>query len=165
MYKVGEHVVYGNSVCLLKEISKRDFGSEIFKKFYVLIPDNDKSTTINVPVEQDNCSIRNIICEKEAKKLIKNIPEIELVDITNERMADNDYKELISSGEQTDLIRIIKTTYLRNKARIDEGKKVSEKDNKYLEMAENMLYSELAVSLGMNYEKVKEHVIDKVSNI
>ena len=60
---------------------------------------------------------------------------------------------------------ILKTTYLRNDPRIKSNKKISEKDKTYFEKAEEYLYNELAISLGMSFEDTKKYIIHKVSEL
>lgn len=57
------------------------------------------------------------------------------MDISSKAL-DNEYKELYQSGKLEDLVKIIKTTFLRNKLRKDNNKKISEKDNKWFNKAE-----------------------------
>lgn len=80
-------------------------------------------------------------------------------------MIENEYKRLIDSGNFEDLIKIIKTTYLRNKERIDNKKKMSDKDNIYFEKAERYLYNEIATVFNMSYEEAKNYVINTVKNL
>lgn len=74
-------------------------------------------------------------------------------------MIENEYKALLQSGSLEDLVCIIKTTYLRNYERKQSGKKISEIDDTYFHRAEKILYNELSVSLGMNFDDTKEYVI------
>ena len=62
------------------------------------------------------------------------------------------------------LIKIIKTTYLRNKERIEKSKKTTDKDVYYFNLAEKYLYQEFQVILGLTYDETKEFVIKSVSN-
>ena len=71
----------------------------------------------------------------------------------------------MKTNKHEDLIRIIKTTYLRNQKRLEEGKKILDKDSNYFEKAEKYLYNELSISLGMNYDECKQYVISKLSAI
>ena len=41
----------------------------------------------------------------------------------------------MQNGTHEDLIKIIKTTYLRNKERLDNNKKTTDKDNYYFNQA------------------------------
>ena len=64
-----------------------------------------------------------------------------------------------------DLIKIIKTTYLRNKERIDNNKKTTDKDNHYFNQAELYLYNEFSVVLNLTYDETKEYVLNAVNKL
>lgn len=89
--------------------------------------------------------------------------KIEILNMEN-KLLENEYKKLLSDENHESLIKIIKTTYLRNKARVDSKKKVSEKDEYYFKLAEKYLYNELSVVLGMSYDKTKEYIINNLKD-
>ena len=127
--------------------------------YYNLEPINDNSLKLDVPV--NNKYIRNIISREELDNIIDNIPNIDVIKCSD-KYIENDYKSLMHSGRHEDLIKIIKTTYLRNKERIDNKKKVTDKDIMYFKKAEEYLYTEVSIVLGVSYEEAKMYVIDKV---
>ena len=63
---------------------------------------------------------------------------------------------MIRDCEPESLLRIIKTTYLRKKERLEQGKKNTMVDEKYLNLAEKHLLSELCVVLGKNKDEVQK---------
>lgn len=159
MYKIGEYVVYKRDVCKIEDIKNvRN------QDYYVLIPMSDKSLKITVPVDNKFGLLRNLITKEELEKLIEIIPNISIVEC-NDKMIENEYRTLMNSGKHEDLISIIKTTYLRNKERLDNNKKIGDKDNSYFELAEKYLYNEFSIVLNMSYEDTKKYVIDKVSKL
>ncbi len=159
MYKVNDYIVHKKNVCKIVEIKKKYFNDT---DYYILAPVTDDSLTISIPVNND--SIRELITKKELEKIIQNIPNIKIIEATN-KLIENDYKELMNSGKHEDLIRIIKTTYLRNQERLDNNKKIGDKDDNYFKLAEKLLYTEFMIVLGMSYDEAKEYVVDKVANI
>ena len=74
--------------------------------------------------------------------------------VDNENDREQRYKETIRNGNPESLIGIIKMTYIRKKKRTDAGKKATAMDERYLEMAENNLYSELAFAINRPKEEV-----------
>ena len=68
----------------------------------------------------------------------------------------------MKSCECKDWVKIIKTLYLRKKERIAQGKKTTAMDEKYLRMAEENLYTELSLALGVPKEKMEEHIASRV---
>ena len=159
MYKVGDYVVYKKDVCLIKEIKTNKLNN---KEYYLLIPVSDDSLKIDVPVDNEQSSIRNLTTKKEIKDLIKKIPSIEVINVNN-KLLENEYKELLKEGSFESLIKIIKTTYLRNKERLDNNKKKGDKDDYYFNLAEKYLYTEFSIVLKMNFEETKDYVINEVN--
>lgn len=156
MYKVNDVVVYIRDVCKILEVDNKN-------KYYTLIPINDKSLTIKIPFNNDK--IRGLISKKEVEAIIKKIPQIELIDFNNDKMVEHEYKKLLYSNEHENLIKIIKTTHLRNQDRIDNNKKISEKDSTFFNLAEKLLYNEFSVVLGKTYADTKNYVINEVNKI
>lgn len=97
-------------------------------------------------------------------RLIARIPEIDVISC-NEKLIEAEYKNLLSSGSHEDLIKIIKTTYLRNKKRLDNKKKIGDKDNYYFKKAERYLYNEFSISLNMSFENTKDYITEQVASL
>ena len=157
MFKIGEYVVYKHDVSKLIEIKKQYFNNE---DYYILESTLDKSLKISVPVSKNNF-LRPIIVKEEVDQIIKKIPKIETIK-SSDKLLEMEYKKLINTGTFEDLITIIKTTYLRNKKRVDDNKKISDKDNNYFLLAEKYLYNEFSIVLGKSIEETKDYIIDKV---
>lgn len=155
MFNIGDFVVYKRDVCKIVNIKN---------EYYVLVPITDNSLKISVPVANKFGFIRNLISKNEIMEIIKKIPNIETIE-TNDKLIENEYKNLMNTGSHEDLIKIIKTTYLRNKERIDNNKKIGDKDNNYFSLAEKYLYNEFAIVLNMSYDDTKKYVIEQVCKI
>lgn len=156
MFKINDYVVYKRDVCRI--IGIKD------EKYYTLRLIDDNTLKLSVPITNDFGYLRSIISKEEAINLINDIVNVEVIN-NNDRLIENTYKELIRSNKLLDLVKIIKTTYLRNDNRLKNNKKISDKDNFYFDKAEKYLYNELSISLNMNYEEVKKYVFDTVSSI
>lgn len=153
MFKVGEKIVYKGKVCSIVSQSEDS---------YVLIPTEDKSLKITVKVE--NASFRNLLSKEEVMNIIKKMPSIKVLDVPD-KMLEQEYKRLMTTGNHLDLIKIIKTTYFRNKTRIDNKKKIGDKDNNYFLQAENLLYTEFKEVLDMSYDEVKEYISKSIEDL
>jgi len=156
MKKVGDFVVFRKDVCKVTEIKENPFNHVMC---YTLIPIKDESLKMSIPVNSEH--IRDLMTKEEVENLIQNLPNIPPID-TLDRQLENEYKRLLSEETNENLVRIIKTTYQRNQARISNNKKISDKDNRYFEMAETYLYNEIATVLGMSFDEAKEYVIQSV---
>lgn len=158
MRKIGDYIIYRKDVCKVVAIKENHFNH---KDYYLLVPIDDESLHIDVPVDYCAGYIRDLISKEEIQKLIQKMPKIETIQ-SDEKRLENEYKNLLNSGTHEDLIKIIKTSYLRNKERLDHKKKISDKDHHYFELAEKYLYNEIGTVLGMSYEDTKQYVINQV---
>ena len=158
MKKVGDYVVYRKEVCKVVEIKEKFFKD---MDYYRLVPIDDKSLHLDVPVENEGL-LRYLITKDEVEELIAKMPSIKPIE-SNEKILENEYKDLINSGNLEDYIKIIKTTYLRNKERLENKRKISDKDNHYFNLAEKYLYNEFSVVLNKDFDKTKQYVIEKIT--
>lgn len=159
MFKKGDLLVYKKNVCVVEEVKIKYLRDT---DYYVLNPITDKSLKIQVPTTSN--AIRSLITKERVEEIIKSIPKIKVIK-TDSKSLENDYKQLMQSGTHEDLIKIIKTTYLRNKERLDNNKKTTDKDNYYFNQAELYLYNEFSVVLNLSYEETKEYIINEVNKL
>lgn len=166
MFQVGELVVYGNSgVCRVEKIGEPDLsGAAKGVDYYTLSPYYQGNSKIFTPCDNTRIVMRPIMTRKEAQKLFKDIDSIELLVIDDERKREECYKNVMKSCDCRQFISIIKTINARKKARIAEGKKITTNDEKYFHMAEDKLIGELAISLNVEKEDVKERLDKELSD-
>lgn len=161
MFKPKDYVVYKREVCQVKEIKEKYINNT---DYYILEPINDNTLKINVPVNNNNNFLRNLITKDKVEQIISKIPKVNIIN-KNEKGIELEYKKLLKSNDYIDLIKIIKTTYLRNKERINNNKKIGEKDNNYFELAEKYLYTEFGIVLNLSYEETKKYVIKEIEKL
>ncbi len=145
-----DYIVYRKETC--KIIEKED-------GYYRLVPVNDTSIKYKVPV--DSNFLKKVITKEEIDRLLLEIPEINTIDL-GEKQIEQEYKELMKSGTHEDLVKIIKTSYLRNQIRILNNKRISEIDDEYFRRAEKYLYEEIGTVLNLSFENTKEYIINKL---
>lgn len=165
-YEIGDFVSKPvTGICRIENILHLDVSPQKSDKlYYLLIPINDKKEKIYVPVLNSESKLRSCLTEEEAWDLIKRIPEIQAIWITNEKMREQKYKEVIKSNRPEALVSVIKMIYQRNQERFAQGKKNTASDIKYFQMAENLLYGELGVALGKPKEDICQLIIDYIDN-
>lgn len=71
-------------------------------------------------------------------KLIEEIPTIEIIEI-NDKNIESIYKQYINSSDLRDLVKIIKTTYLRNEDRLKSKRKIGEIDDQYFKKSRKII--------------------------
>ncbi len=164
MFEKGEYIVYGTTgVCEITDIKTMDIkGVPKDKLFYVLMPYNHHSSTIFTPVDNTKTVMRKVITKEQAQKIIDGMPEAEELYFPNEKLRDEKYKECIKSCDCQALIKVIKTLYLRREEKLAQGKKFAASDERHLKLAEENLYSELSLALGIDRKKVQNDIKEKL---
>lgn len=164
MFAAGDYVVYGQTgICQVMDVTtmKMD-GVPKDRLYYVLRPDGKKDGRIYTPVENNKLAMRRMMTKEEAEQLIADIPQLEILNIPNDKLREECYKECLKSCESRELVRMIKTIHGRNEERMSRGKKGTSMDERYIKMAEDSLYGELAVLLKMPRQEVKFYILDRV---
>ncbi len=106
--------------------------------------------------------MRPVLTRQEADELIGQIKEIDLLWVSDEKNREQVYKDAIRTCNCVEWIRIIKTLYIRRQSRLAAGKKVTSSDAKYLHLAEESLYGELSVVMGIPKDEVEEYIAKRV---
>lgn len=160
MFAIGDLVVYGGSgVCRVKDISTiRMDGIPKDKLYYILAPHNRDDSHIYAPVENCKIVMRKALTRAEGQALIEEIPMLEAVDAGNDRQREQLYREIIKSCDCRRIISVIKTLWLRGQERLRAGKKLSSLDERYLKLAEDALYEELALALELEKKEVISYI-------
>ena len=160
MFGIGEKVVCGNKgVCVVENITTLNIsGVDKERQYYILKPLYMAGSTVYVPVDSPKESMRSVLTRVEAEALIEKIPELSLLTIVNDKLSEQVYKECLKTNQCEELVRIIKTIYLRKQKRIEAGRKITAVDAKYFHIAEENLYGELAVALDMSLDEVEGYI-------
>lgn len=90
------------------------------------------------------------------------IPSLEMIWVENDKQRELTYKECLKENSCEDYIRIIKTLYLRKQDRLAKGQKIISLDEQYLRKAEDLLYGELAVALGIEKQDVQTYIAKEI---
>lgn len=165
MFQINDYVVYGNhGVCKVLEIGTPDIdGIDRIKSYYTLQPVYFSRSKLYIPVESKKTNLRKLITKEEALKLIDEIPKIDILRTLNDKQREEKYKEAMRKYDCREWIRIIKTLYLRNQQKSNEGKKMSGHEIKYLHEAEDFLYGELSIPLEIPKESMEEFITTRVN--
>ena len=162
MFQVGDYIVYGsNGICRVEEITHPDIaGSTPDKLYYVLVPEKTRDSRLFCPTDNNRVVLRSVITAEEAKALLEEVKEIEPLKIQSERQRDDTYKKAMKSCDLRQCVQMIKALLIRKEEREANGKKVTVTDERYMKLAEDGLYSELALAMGIDREEIKEKFLD-----
>lgn len=163
MFSVGDYVACGNKgVCTVEQITTLDIsGVDKDEKYYIMKPVYNSASTVYVPVALAEESVRPILSLKEADSLVSDIPSIERIEITNEKLVETTYKGCVRSNDVREFVRLIKTIYDRRRKRLEAGRKETAVDAKYYRIAADFLFGELAISLDIPKNEVENYISSK----
>lgn len=164
MYQVGDTVLYGtDGVCVIADISSKDFGGEK-REYYVLKPVHQDGSTFYLPT----CSpaakdkLRKVLSADQIYELIRIMPDEGLIWIEDENERKLKYKEIIQSGDRLELIKLIKTLYFHREDLKEAGKKFHICDERFMKEAEKLLYDEFAHVLNIRPEQVLPFIMEQI---
>lgn len=160
MFAIGDYVINGNNgICLVQDITTLTIsGVDKNRKYYLLKPVFTAGSTVYVPVDTADSTIRKAVSREEALSIIASIPEIPFIPLTDEKTLERTYKEYIHQNSCEGWIKLIKTIYLRKEKRVLKGHKVTAVDSRYFKQAEDFLYGEFSVALAMTKEEVRTYI-------
>lgn len=160
MHNVDDVVMYSSfGICRIVAIEKRNFtGKE--QEYYILNHINSDKNVFYVPTNnQAALSKIHPICSKsEVDELISHMNSEGLIWIDNDIKRKEEYSRIIKDADKHEVIRLVKTLYLRRKELAESGKKLRFVDENYLRLAENMLFEEFAYALGIDMSEVVDYI-------
>ena len=164
MFEVGDYVVHGNSgVCRVDAVQTMDgIGADKKRVYYTLVPLYTSGSKLFVPTDSKKVVIRSVMTKKEVKELMDEWNEIETLRVENDKNREEVYKEALRSCDSRQWVRLIKTSYQRNQSRMEKGKKATTNDERYLQMAEENLFGELAIPLEMSRGEAEAYFVARI---
>lgn len=162
MYQVGEYIIYGSEgVCRVEEIGPLDIkGAQKGVAYYTLstVYQNGK---IYVPVDSQAYS-RPVMTREEAQALIAEIPDIpvEIYENNNPRLLGEHYQASLKSNDCRELLKVIRAIHAKGEQAAGKGRRLGQVDERSFKQAEEKLHGELAVSLEIPIQDVKQYIMD-----
>ena len=164
MFKIGEKIVNrSGKVCEVVNIEEADYGVGL-KTYYVLSPcfTNNNSLILHTPVEQES-TLRKVMNKDDVEQLILSIPDIEVIWITNPKIRKTKFKELYTSGEPKEILRLIKSFVKKKDEFKNDKKTLSFTDENFLTEIKTNLYYEISLALNLSFEQVDELISNKLN--
>lgn len=164
MFQVGEYIIYGNSgVCRVEKIGSMEIGGVSSDRlYYTLVPVYENKSTIYTPVDNEKVTMRPIITKDEAYELIDNIKLLDSLSVEDDREKEQVFKEAFHKRDCEELVRIIKMLYEDKQQRLTQGKKNTSSNERYFKLAEDGLYGELAIALGIEKKDVGAFIEERL---
>lgn len=166
MYTIGDVVIYKNDgVCKIADIIIKSFKDKNIE-YYVLQPVHNSNAEIFVPKNNPDLinKMRNLLTKDEVMQIIEALPNEEEICISDEAERKEKFKEILTSGNRTELVRLVKTLYNHKQNQKQYGKKLHIADERILKDAEKILHDEFAYVLGISTEAVPSFIAENINN-
>ncbi len=167
MLNIGECVIYGShGLCRVQDILVPSFlerGKE--QDYYQMVSAVDAGSILYVPVDGVEDKIRDIVSADDAEDLIDDLEFISEVELPEGKKAEPAIKDIIKRNIADEMMSLVKSLHKIKAIREAEGKKFASLNEKYLNMAEKLLYTELAFSLKEEKDEIKRRVLEELSQL
>lgn len=168
LYQKGDLIVYGSSgVCRVEDIGPlKDMGGPTGKREYYTLSPVFGSGLIYTPVDTA-IYMRPVLSKDQVEQLIDRLPALEgdECSISNLRMLTEHYHAAFESHQCEDLLRLIKTLYLRGQNSLKQGRRLGLTEMKYRKHAEELVHGEFSVALGIPYDDVPGYIETRISQM
>ena len=157
-------MVYGGSgVCQVMAVgTPASSACDRHRAYYTLRP-LASTETIYVPVDT-HVSIRPVLTRQEADALILQLPGLPEcpVDTKNPQLRSHAYQESFRANDSAELARLLKTIHHKDTDARKAGRQPGKVDTRYRKRAEELLYGELSVALGIPQDSVPQYIHQKL---
>ena len=175
MYGIGDLIVYegSNCVCRIDGITKLDIeGADKNRLYYVLKPLRQDCVIYN-PVDNETAFMRPVITKDEAERLIDAIPEMKAMEINSRSEETNrflevreiamQYEVIIKTRDCAKLLELTKSIYEKKQFLTEHNRKFGSVEATAMKRAEDMLFDEMSVALGIPKEGVQKYIEESVN--
>lgn len=164
MYQMGDQVVYGiHGVCSIVEEEKRVLDRKTVT-YLVLEPVGQEGSRYLVPTHNEAAmsKLRPMLTPEELEELMRSEEVRQDGWIREENLRKNAYRELITSGDRAELLRMVNTLYRHKREQNAAGKKVHLADENFLRDAEKLLMGEVGIVMDMEPDQAKQYIRSKL---
>ncbi len=164
MFNCGDLIVYGNNgVCRVEEITSLPSEKADKDKLYYVLKNLSSNGMAYIPVDS-NVYVRPVMSREEANSLIDKIPAVntDMFDGIPQRELQKVYRETLLSHDSVAILSLIKHLRLTAKRKQFLKKKLSSTEERFLEQAIKVIGSELAASLGIDFNDVRDYIASRL---
>lgn len=165
MYKIGDFIIYGSTgVCQVTDIEVMDQTGSERKRYYVIKP-LYQGGVIYTPVDNEKVFMRPIISSGEVEQLIDLIPSIkaEAFHCRESNQLIKHYEKILKSHDCENLIELTMSIGAKKQFMKEQNRKIGAVDEKYMKLAEDVLFGEMAVALCISKDEVSEYISTRLA--
>lgn len=164
MYSCGDRVLYGiHGVCEILALEDRKVDRKKIQ-YYVLEPVDQPGARFYVPTQNAAAvaKLRMIMTPQQLDELLCSEEVRQDCWIVDENQRKQHYRELITSGDRSSLLRMVRTLHRHKQEQQEAGKKFHLSDENFLRDAERVLNSEFSMILGIDPKEVGFYIKSKL---
>ncbi|MDD5922312.1 MAG: CarD family transcriptional regulator [Eubacteriales bacterium] len=161
MFKENDLIMYGGTgVCRVQKITKEDFGGKIEPKLYYILQPLYQTGVIYAPVDNDKVFMRPVISREQADELIDEFPDVttEVFKSSSTQQLLKHYQSVIDSHELLGLVKLAKSIHQKSDDAKKQNRHIGQIDKKFMHLAEDLLFGELAAALKIPREDVTSYI-------
>lgn len=163
LYGIDDCVMHaGSGACRVADICRLDVRGEENTEYYKLIPLYEKGSIIYTPVDRASGVMRRVHSDREILALLAEIQDVAALEPMDDRAREEQYKTLLKENTCRAWLTVIRSAYAHNARRAETSLKPTQMDERYMAIAENLLHGEVAASLSIDRESVREFIAEFV---
>lgn len=158
MFNVGDLIIYSaQGICHIDDICEKTYEG-VTRNYYILHPLDNCKLKISVPVDNDKVTMMELIDRNKAEKILESfkLPGIDWIELSSQR--NQIYSDIVKQGNRLEIARIINTLMRKKQKAVVNKRNLNTKDNNLLSLVQNILFSEVAMSLDTTYEVINEKI-------
>ena len=158
LFKLGDRVLYGaHGVCEIVNIEQRRIERKNIE-YFVLSPVSNAATCFYIPMQNEKAlsKLTPLLSKEELTHILQTQSAADDPWIEDENTRKQQTKEVLASGNHSELIRWVKTMHIHRRLLLDAGKKFHQADDLFLKDAEKILITEFAIVLNVSEDSVRE---------
>ena len=163
-FETGQVLAYGmNGICTVDEIKSMKITQDSKPElYYVLRLRRDDKSFVSVPVANEKLTskIRQPMSREMVQEMLKDAKTKKMVWDSDRRARSERFREIISGGVSTDLLRMIVCINDRKRKLYKEGKKLPVTDTNTFKSAVKLFEEEVAYVIGIGEEEVGSYVLE-----
>jgi CarD family transcriptional regulator len=164
MFQIGDLIIYGSTgVCQVTDITVMDQIGVGRKSYYVMNP-LYQGGVIYTPVDNKKVLMRPIISAGEVEQLIDSIPSMkaEAFHCRESNQLIKHYDAVLKTYNCEQLVELRMSIYAKKQLMKEQNRKFGAVDEKYMKLAEDVLFGEMAAALQINKEDVSAYITNRL---
>ena len=165
MYRKNDRVFYmGVGVCAIEAIEQKTVVGETRAYYRLRSLDEQDRTVLFLPVVNADKKLRPLLDANRVERLIEEAGNTPLNWNENDRERQFQFKAILKSGNQFELLRLIIALHQKREEKQKLGKRLWAAEENILKEGEQQLRLELACTLKIAPDEVTPYILKRLTN-